>query len=48
MDSLSEFSWQNIKYNFYTTGALPELVERDSPILQAWESAKKIRLKSFF
>ena len=37
MDGLSEFSWQNIKCNFYTTGALPELVERDSPILQAWE-----------
>ena len=47
MDSLSEFSWQNIKYNFYTTGALPELVERDSPILQAWESAKKSGLSPF-
>lgn len=47
MDSLSEFSWQNIKYNFYTTGALPELVELDSPILQAWESAKKSGLSPF-
>ena len=47
MDGLSEFSWQNIKYNFYTTGALPELVERDSPILQGWESAKQSGLSPF-
>ena len=47
MDGLSEFSWQNIKYNFYTTGVLPEIVERDSPILQAWERSKKAGLSPF-
>lgn len=47
MDGLSEFSWQNIKYNFYTTGMLPQIVERDSPILQAWERSKKAGLSPF-
>lgn len=47
MDGLSEFSWQNIKYNFYNTGELPELVQRDSPILQLWESAKNSGLSPF-
>ncbi|ESK53451.1 hypothetical protein F990_03357 [Acinetobacter tjernbergiae DSM 14971 = CIP 107465] len=47
MDGLSEFSWQNIKYNFYKTGVLPEIVERDSPILQAWERSKKAGLSPF-
>ena len=47
MDGLSEFSWQNIKYDFYTTGVLPEIVERDSPILQAWERSKKAGLSPF-
>ena len=47
MDGLSEFSWQNIKYNFYNTGELPEIVQRDSPILQLWESAKNSGLSPF-
>ncbi|CAM4101637.1 Sigma-54 factor interaction domain-containing protein [Acinetobacter pragensis] len=47
MDGLSEFSWQNIKYNFYTTGVLPDIVKRDSPILQAWERSKKSGLSPF-
>lgn len=47
MDGLSEFSWQEIKYNFYTTGEIPDIVQRDSPILQAWESAKKSGLSPF-
>ncbi|WP_374530355.1 sigma-54-dependent Fis family transcriptional regulator [Acinetobacter sp.] len=47
MDGLSEISWKNIKYNFYHSGELPEVVQRDSPILQAWESAKKAGLSPF-
>ena len=47
MDGLSEFSWQEIKYNFYTTGEIPDIVQRNSPILQAWESAKKSGLSPF-
>jgi len=47
MNSLSEFSWQKIKYNFYSTGELPDNVKRDSPIFMAWDSAKKLGLSPF-
>lgn len=47
MDDLSKISWKNIKYNFYHSGELPDVVQRDSPILQAWESAKKAGLSPF-
>lgn len=47
MDGLSEFSWQKIKYNFYNTGLLPEVLEQNSPILEAWERSRKSGLTPF-
>ena len=48
MDGLSKFSWQDIKHNFYNTGELPESIEKNSPIIQAWEQSKQAGLSPFF
>lgn len=48
MDGLSKLSWQDIKQNFYMTGELPESIEKNSPIIQAWEQSKQAGLSPFF
>lgn len=48
MDGLSKFAWQDIKHTFYHTGTLPESIEKNSPIIQAWQQSKQAGLSPFF
>lgn len=48
MDGLSKYSWETIKHNFYRTGELPDNLEKNSPIVQAWEKARQAGLRPDF
>ncbi|WP_343568421.1 sigma 54-interacting transcriptional regulator [Acinetobacter sp.] len=48
MDGLSKYSWETIKHNFYRTGELPDNLEKNSPIVQAWEEARQAGLSPDF
>ncbi|MEO9300783.1 MULTISPECIES: sigma-54-dependent Fis family transcriptional regulator [Acinetobacter] len=48
MDGLSKFSWESIKHNFYSTGELPDVLEKNSPIVAAWEKSRQAGLSPYF
>ncbi len=48
MDGLSEFSWQNIKYNFYTTGMLSTDSRARFAHFTSMGTVKKSGFKSIF
>lgn len=47
MDDPSEINWRTIKHNFYQTGKVPSEIDRNLPLITAWQKSREAGLSPF-